>query len=222
MPRTAPDTISLQQSPLMDTEGWTSAEYHLPNSRNDISSSTPSNKNATFHLGSDIHQCQSTESTNFPSMNRGPNHNASLHSPESRSNTNADSYFSSTLPTQGYRSDSSAQAIYSLGPQLIPNALEGPSIPAIDPSGPLLFPDQQPNILAPPVDPSGDLLFPDQQPNVLAPPVDPSGDLLFPDQQPNMSISLIPHSIRLSSPEIATAVGNMVHRIQQTLETQSL
>ncbi|KAE8155575.1 hypothetical protein BDV40DRAFT_283430 [Aspergillus tamarii] len=86
--RAAPDTISLQLSPLMNTEGWTSAEYQ----RNDIPSSTPYNKNTAFHLGSDVHQCQTAESTAFPSMNRDPDHNASLHPPESQSSTNTDSY----------------------------------------------------------------------------------------------------------------------------------
>ncbi|OOO06627.1 hypothetical protein OAory_01088300 [Aspergillus oryzae] len=133
VPRAAPDTISLQQSSLMNTEGWTSAEYQ----RNDIPSSTPSNNNTAFHLGSDVHQCQTAESTTFPSMDRDPDHNVSLHSPESQSNTNTDSYPDQSVHISQESTEnlnSTAQVTETLLPYLFPQYVPPSPVDTMSPS----------------------------------------------------------------------------------------
>ena len=134
--------------------------------------------------------------------------------------------------TSGGNTDRIAQTSVNLFPDQ--------SVPPIDPIGQDLFSGQPGRSSAPPIDPVGQDLFPSQFQGLTAPPIDPVGQDLFFSQfrdspaphidpaehllhQPHNTSTpnadnLIPQSLRLSSPELITAVGNVIDNIQRNLD----
>ncbi|KAE8146875.1 hypothetical protein BDV25DRAFT_161580 [Aspergillus avenaceus] len=117
----------------------------------------------------------------------------------------------------------SSQGICSLGPYL--NADQLQHGPHIDPSGSCLFPSQPQVLPGPHVDPFSSTLF-IRQSQLLPGPydVDPSISSLLPNLSQEPSIPNIDHftpqSLRLSSPELVSAVGNVIDNIQQRIDRE--
>ncbi|KAB8069199.1 hypothetical protein BDV29DRAFT_183189 [Aspergillus leporis] len=128
------------------------------------------------------------------------------------------------LPTSDFPPGTSAQNICSSRLPVFPN--QPGSIPAlnINPLGTPLFVEQPQNTLTLNINPLGTPLFVEQPQNALALSIDPLGSDIFLDQPQGVSVpdndAPTPHSLRLSSPEMHTAVGDVINSLQHTIDNR--
>jgi hypothetical protein len=114
--------------------------------------------------------------------------------------------------------DPSSSSLFLSQPQALPG-------PHIDPSSSSLFLSQPQALPGPHIDPSSSSLFLSQLHALPGPHIDPSSSNLFLIQPQEPSIPdidhLTPHSLRLSSPDLIHAIGNVIDNIQQTIDKEA-
>ncbi|GMG38229.1 unnamed protein product [Aspergillus oryzae] len=105
------------------------------NQRTELNHLSRSTQNWHFLEGSPLRAI--AESTTFPSMDRDPDHNVSLHSPESQSNTNTDSYPDQSVHISQESTEnlnSTAQVTETLLPYLFPQYVPPSPVDTMSPS----------------------------------------------------------------------------------------